>query len=86
MNKTNNTLTSKNKRNKIIMRMMKKKVNVALTTVIKTMRNATIPTKTIQTTTHHTIPMVTAVMKTIDLGSGKRNSNTLGTIVSLSTA
>ncbi len=71
--------------NKIIMRMMKKKVIVALNTVIKAIRNTTIPTKAFQTTTHHTILMVKVVTKTIDLGNGKRNSSILETAVSLST-
>jgi hypothetical protein len=79
------TMKSKIMMNKIIMRMMRTTVIVTLNTVIKIMRNTTIPTKVFQTTTHHTIQMVKVVTKTTDLGNGKRNSSTLDTTVSLST-
>ncbi len=71
-------------RNKIIMKMMTT-VIVALKTVIKITRDTTISTKSFQTTTHHTIQMLKIVMKTTDLGNGKRDNSTLDTTVSLST-
>ena len=71
--------------NKIMKKMMTTTAIVTLKTVNIIARNTTIPIKDHKTMIHHTIPMVTAVMKTIDLGSGKRNSGTLDTIVSLST-
>ncbi len=72
--------------NKIAVRMMKTTVIETLKTVIKTMRNTTIPNKSLQTTTHHTIQIVMAVMKMIELGNGKENDRTLDTTVSRSTA
>ena len=71
--------------NRIAVRMMKTTVIETLKTVIKTMRNTTIPNESFQTTTHHTIQMVRVVMKTNELGNGKENNRTLDTIVSLST-
>ena len=68
------------------MRVMKITAIEALKTEIKTMSNTTIPNKSLQTTTHHTIQMVMAVMKMIELGNGKENYRTLDTTVSRSTA
>ncbi len=85
MTKVTKTMKSKILMNKIIMRMMKTTVIVTLKTVIKVTRITTIPNKSFQTTTHHTIQTVKVVMKTTDLGNGKRNSSTLDTTVSLST-
>jgi hypothetical protein len=79
------TLKTKILTNRIAMRAMKITAIETLKTVIKTMRNTTIPNKSLQTTTHHTIQMVRVVMKTIELGNGKENNRTLDTTVSLST-
>jgi hypothetical protein len=69
----------------INMTMMRTTVVITLKAVIKIRRNTTIPTKSFQTTTHHTIQMVKVATKTTDLGNGKRDSSTLDTTVSLST-
>jgi hypothetical protein len=80
------TMKSKIMMIKIIMKKMKTTVILTLKTVTRIMRNiTTVPTKIIQTTTHHTIQMVKVVTKTTDLGNGERDSSTLDTKVSPST-
>ena len=68
-------MMSKSMMNKIMIQMTKTAAIVTVKTVNRIMRNMTIPTKTFQTTTHHTILMVTAITSTSTAPINSRNWN-----------